>query len=117
MRWAGVIRLTALIALGSAPAAALDVGQRIGPVLMTAGGTICDTEADVVMAMNFLAGIHDDRPKSCGYIIKALPAYLVVVSHYREFAILKILFPPRSSLGIQYGWIVDASTDKTGNET
>ena len=108
--------LVALIALYAAPAGAYDVGDRLGPVMINRGGTICDTADDTIQAIRAFDGLPGTVPASCGFLMAAAPAYIEFVGHYetsgRIFVILKILFLPPARLGIQYGWARDRRTDK-----
>ncbi len=95
-----------LIALSGVPVAALDVGAKIGPVLMNPGGTICDTPEQAIRAIDATGFVE-----GCGYLTKAMPVVMEVVDHFEgagaSYAILRILFITRPVLGIQYGWVTD----------
>ena len=108
--------LAAFIALHVAPAWGYDAGDRIGPVIINPGGTVCDTAEDTIEAIRVLDGSFGTLPASCGFLKVALPAFIEFVGHYesagRTFAIVKILFLPPARLGIQYGWTLDRETDE-----
>ena len=111
MVWARVIALAAFIALYGPPVGALELGAQTGPVLMNPGGTICDTAEDAVAAIGMLDGEPIAYPASCGRLMVSLPAIMEVVGHRKTrratYAILKVLFLPPSTLGVQFGWIRD----------
>ncbi len=100
----------ALIALSGAPVASLDVGAKIGPVLMNPGGTICDTPEQAIRAIEATGFVE-----GCGYLTKAMPVVMEVVDHFEgergAYAILRILFVTLTVLGVQYGWVPDGPED------
>ncbi len=102
----------ALIALSGAPVASLDVGAKIGPVLMNPGAIICDTAEDAFDAVGKIDGESFGIPASCGRLVVRLPAFMEVVGHRttvkNTYAILKVMFLPPASLGVQYGWVLDS---------
>ena len=106
-----LILTLAMIALSGAPVAALDVGARIGPVLMNPGAIICDTVDDAITAVEIRDGAPVVLPMSCGRLTRPTPAFMEVVAHKttakNTYAILKILFLPPAKLGVQYGWVMD----------
>lgn len=108
--------LAVVTALSGAPVAALDIGERIGPVLMNPGGTICDTAEDVVMAIRALDGEQVPYPASCGWLMTPLPVVMEVVDHHKTskntYAILRVRFISISGLGVQYGWMVDPGKEE-----
>ncbi len=105
-----------LIALHGAPVASYEVGERIGPVLMNPGSTICDTAEDAILAIQALDGASVGYPASCGRLTAPLPVLMEIIDHFKSgevvYAILKVGFLPPARLGIQYGWTVDRQTDQ-----
>ena len=101
----------AMIVLSGVPVAALDVGARIGPVLMNPGAIICDTVEDAVTAVEIRDGAPVVLPMSCGRLMVPLTVFMEVVGHQTTakdtYAIIKVLFLPPVKLGVQYGWVSD----------
>ncbi len=108
--------LIALIALYGAPVAALDLGQRTGPVMVNPGGTICDTADDAIAVIVFLDSREGVYPRSCGSLLAPTPAIIEVVDHIttpkNTYAILRMVFFTQPSLGVQYGWKPDPEQQK-----
>ncbi len=108
--------LALLVTLHGAPVAALDVGQRSGPVILNPGGTICDTADDAIASIVFLDRGEGAYPKSCGSLLAPMPATLEVVDHIttskNTYAILRIVFFTEPLLGVQYGWARESKQQK-----
>ena len=108
-RWLLAIAFIILVVSYYMPVAALDVGKRIGPVVMDPGGIICDTAADAITAIRRLSGESLDPPASCGQITQPSIALIEVQGHYENagntYTIIKIVSSAFSSL--QYGWMLD----------
>ena len=106
-RWATIL-LAALIALHGAPVVALEVGEKVGPVWINPGTTICDTKEQVHQAIDPFTPI----PTGCGRLIVVSPAYIEGLSEHKfrgeTYILLKVMFLPvmhySTQLGIQYGW-------------
>ena len=111
------ILLMAAIALYAASAGAYEVGERIGPVVVHPGGTICDTAEDAVEAIRVFNGTSAPLPESCGFLKFEAPALFEIIGHYENagqvFAVIKILFlPPAARLGTRFGWLIDHEMNK-----
>ncbi len=96
-----------LVALGG-PAVALDVGDKVGPVVINPGSIICNTMEQVEQAID----TSTPWPTGCGALMEGALAYIEALSEHQfytaSFILLKITFLPvmhaSIQLGVQYGW-------------
>ncbi len=93
---------------GGGGAVAHEIGDKFGPLWVGSGGAICDTEAQARQAIDIYDAGQGKIPSSCG-IFKGTARVLSEVvamheSNLQTYIILKVLFLPPSSLGVQYGW-------------
>ncbi len=90
------------------PAAAHEIGDKLGPVWTTPGGAMCDTEDRAKQAIDVYDSGQGKMPANCGILRGDSRVLLEVVgmheSSRRTYIILKITFLPPSALGVQYGW-------------
>ncbi len=111
-----ILLLALLVTLHGAPVAALDVGQRSGPVILNPGGTICDTVDDAIADIVFVDEGKGAHPRSCGTLLASAPATLEVVNHIttskNTYAILRVVFFTEPLLGVQYGWSRESKQQK-----
>ena len=102
------ILLIALIALHGDPVAALEVGDKVGPVWINPGSVICDTTEQVHQAVD----PSTPFPVGCGRLMEQSPAYIEALSEHKfrgeTYILLKLMFLPvmhhSIQLGVQFGW-------------
>lgn len=110
-----ILFLAAVLSFAPAlPAAAHEVGDKIGPVLTSPGGAICDTEAQVRRSLDWLDSGNLGLVDGCGTLAGGNSYALIEVIGMHEsskatYMILKIIFLPPTELGVQYGWQVRSS--------
>ncbi len=99
-----LLSLLAMLVAFAWPAVALDVGEKVGPVWMHPGATICDTAEQAERAIDASVPLS----AGCGRLKREVPAFIEAISEYEfgdaAYMILKITFLPPLPLGVQYGW-------------